>query len=318
MLVYIDLLMRIAHLSDLHLLSFEGARFGDFLSKRWTGGVNMLLNRGKHYQAGVFDALVDDVNALGVEHVACTGDITNLSLAAEFRFARTKFERFALGPAHVTCIPGNHDTYVADMAGAFEQEFAAYCKSDDGFSSGWPVVRVRGDVAVIGLSTSRASTWFMAHGSLGDEQLRRFDAVLGDPRLGGKFRLVMIHHPPAGKASASSIRGLHDRHAFADVISRHGVDLVLHGHEHLDLRGELSGRGGTVVPVRGIQSGTYDHDVPRRRARYRIYEIQDARLVSEQLRMWDHVGKKWIVDPSQRTGDRRQETGDGKVSGTGF
>jgi 3',5'-cyclic AMP phosphodiesterase CpdA len=63
--------VRLAHCSDLHLLSLTGAHVRDFLGKRWTGGVNLLLHRAKHYRAEVFEALVDDLNAQTVDQVVC-------------------------------------------------------------------------------------------------------------------------------------------------------------------------------------------------------------------------------------------------------
>lgn len=291
--------MRLAHVSDLHLLSLEGARLSHFMNKKLAGGVNLALNRGRHYRAEVFAALVEDVNAQGIDEVVCTGDVTNLSFEAEFRFARSFFDRFARGAEHVTCIPGNHDTYVADDIGTFERIFAPYCRADAAFAEGegvaqWPIVRVRGDVALIGLSTSRPSSWFTSHGELGDAQLARLDKLLADPRLVGCFRVIAIHHPPAGPYAAKVRRGLRDREALAAIVARRGVDLILHGHEHKDLTSMLTGPSGSPVPVRGIQSATYDAPVPERRARYRVYEIVrrsgKVELVGEQLRAWTGAG----------------------------
>jgi 3',5'-cyclic AMP phosphodiesterase CpdA len=312
--------VRIAHVSDLHLLSIEGTKLLDFANKRWTGGVNLALNRGKHYQTAVFDALVDDINAQGIDHVACTGDITNLSFESEFQFAHARFARFALGPANVTCIPGNHDTYVASAAGTFERVFAAYCASDATFAGAdtWPVVRVRGELAVVGLSTSQASPWFLAYGSIGSAQLERLERVLGDARLADKFRLVMVHHPPAGPCSKKWTRHLRDHEAFAKVLARTGADLVLHGHEHLDLSAELVGPGGAPIPVRGIQSGTYDPGAEalakpgkagahaeQHRARYRIFTLASqggrTRLVGDELRGWRASAGRFEAEPGARS-----------------
>jgi len=298
--------VRIAHVSDLHLLSLQGTRLLDFANKRWTGGVNLALNRGKHYQTAVFDALVDDINAQHIDQVACTGDVTNLSFESEFVFARERFGRFAQGPANVTCIPGNHDTYVAKAAGTFERVFADMCSSDAGFAATepWPLVRVRGDLAVVGLSTSEASPWFLAYGTIGAAQLERFDRALADARLADKFKLVLVHHPPAGPYTRKWTRHLRDHAAFAEVLARRGADLVLHGHEHQDLSSTLPGPGGVSIPVRGIQSGSYDPGVDAHaktgkaaahaeshRARYRIFTVARAadgrmRLVGEELRGW--------------------------------
>jgi 3',5'-cyclic AMP phosphodiesterase CpdA len=287
--------MRIAHLSDVHLFSLEGARVADFLNKRWSGGLNLLVNRGQKYRADVFDALVADLNAQGLDHVACTGDITNLALPGEFKYARERFDRFTLGPEEVTCIPGNHDNYVAEGRGLFEEAFAPYCEPDAGWEWGggarWPIVRVRGEVALIGLSTSVPTTYLMGYGMLGGEQLRRLEQVLGDPRLARRFRLVMLHHPAAGRYAESRRRGLHDHGAFAEVVKRVGAELVIHGHEHQDLHHSLPGPGGKVVPVEGIQAGSYGGSRERLRARYRVYEIaqrggERPEVVGVTMRGW--------------------------------
>jgi 3',5'-cyclic AMP phosphodiesterase CpdA len=285
--------VRLAHVTDVHLLSLDGTRLRDFLNKRWAGGLNILLNRGRHHLAEVFDALVDDLNRLGVDQVAFTGDVTNLSLASEFRFARAHFDRIAVGPTNAFCVPGNHDNYVAEVAGRFEETFAPYCAADPGWEwpdgARWPSVRVRGDLALVGLTTSQPSGLLMGHGTVGAEQLARLEKVLGDPRLADKLRVVVMHHPSAGRHARSKRRGLRDHEAFAEVIGRAGAELVLHGHEHLDLRNALDGPDGPV-PVHGVQSGSYAIDSERRRARYRVYTIEPAaprpRLGGIETRTW--------------------------------
>lgn len=285
--------MRLAHLTDVHLLSLDGTRLADFVNKRWAGGLNILLNRGRHYMTEVFDALVDDINALGIDQVACTGDVTNLSLASEFRFARAHFDRLARGPENVLCVPGNHDNYIAEVAGAFEDSFGPYCTGDpdwlwpDGHR--WPVVRLRGEVALIGLTTSQPSGLLMGYGTVGTAQLKRLEQVLVDPRLDKMFRVVIMHHPSAGRHARNRRRGLLDHRAFAELLARVGAELVLHGHEHLDLRSELPGPHGPI-PVHGVQSGSYAVDSERKRARYRLYTLEPSgdrpRLARVETRTW--------------------------------
>jgi 3',5'-cyclic AMP phosphodiesterase CpdA len=164
------------------------------------------------------------------------------------------------------------------------------------------VVRVRGELAVIGISTSLATPWFTAWGRIGEAQLERVRAALIDPRLAGRFRLVAIHHPPAGPRAKSVVRGLRDREAFAAVLAEAGADLVIHGHEHLDLREELPGPDSDPIAVRGIQSGTYEAGNLERRARYRIYEVgrgaPDRRpmLAGEIVRVWDPERGRFVAD----------------------
>ena len=292
--------MRLAHCSDLHLLSHDGARWLDLANKRWIGAMNLLSSRSRHYHVDAFDHMIDDMNAEGIEHVLCTGDVTNLALEKEFKFARGKFDRLAGGPEHVTVIPGNHDAYVAEGIAHFATVFDEYHRADSDWQwtdadrdvddpdddLRWPIVRMRGELAIIGVSTSRATPWFTAYGRVGPGQLARLRKTLADSRLAGKARLVAIHHPPAGKRAANKIRGLRDHVSFAQVIADVGADLIVHGHEHQDLTEELAGPAGPI-PVRGIASGTYHHNKPDRIGRYRIFEIERGKIVSDYVRVWN-------------------------------
>ena len=217
----------------------------------------------------------------------------------------------------MTVIPGNHDAYVAEGVPLFAELFGAYAASDPGWEASpaelapdeepgelrWPIVRVRGELALIGTSTSRATPWFTAYGRLGAGQLARLQRVLGDPRLAGKARVVAIHHPPAGKRAESRIRGLRDHAAFAAVIADAGADLIVHGHEHRDMTEALPGPAGPV-PVRGIASGTYLHNKPDRVARYRIYDLDGDGVVAEAVRVWDRE-RRAFVSPGPSNGDPR-------------
>lgn len=295
--------MRLAHFSDLHLLSLEGTKLLDFANKRWIGGLNLLTNRGRHYHTAVFEAMVEDVNDQQIDHAICTGDVTNLALEQEFQFARERFDRFDLGATGVTVLPGNHDTYVAKGAEYFTGYFSDYFEPDPGWGwddgDAWPIVRVRDGVAVIGLSTSLKTPWFTAYGVIGKCQVERLRQVLADPRLAGCFRIVAIHHPPAGTWARSRIRGLRDRAALHAVLEQVGAELVIHGHEHRDIAEQLAGPDGPI-PVRGIQSGTYEAGKADRRARYRIYEFAEgaARAASPVVtqRVWDVESGRFVAD----------------------
>jgi 3',5'-cyclic AMP phosphodiesterase CpdA len=305
--------MRLAHFSDLHLLSSEGVRLLQLANKRWIGAMNLLTNRGRHYHTRAFEDMIVDLNQQRVEHILCTGDITNLAFEKEFAFARERFDRLALGPHNVTVLPGNHDAYVAEGVGLFAAVFADYATTDPGWDwtdadrdgadddLHWPIVRVRGELALIGVSTSRATPWFTAYGRVGAGQLARLSRVLADSRVAGKVRVVAIHHPPAGKRAQSRIRGLRDHEAFAAVIQQAGAELVVHGHEHRDMTESLLGPTGSVV-VRGVPSGTYANDRPERTARYRIFEITDGRIVAETERVWDREQNTFVATSAGNAG----------------
>lgn len=311
--------MKLAHCSDLHLLSHDGTRWLELANKRWIGAMNLLSNRSRHYHVAAFEDMVEDLNAEGIDHVLCTGDVTNLALRCEFEFARGKFDRLALGPARVTVIPGNHDAYVAEGVPLFAEMFAPYATTDGGWAwtdddrggvaddLHWPIVRVRGELALIGVSTSRATPWFTAYGRAGAGQLARLRRVLLDERLRGKVRVVAIHHPPAGKRARSRIRGLRDHAAFAEVIAETGADLIVHGHEHRDMVEALVGPTGDV-PVRGIASGTYLHDKPDRTARYRVFQIDHGKITRDHVRVWDAPNHRFDTALVDDIGSTRQSS----------
>jgi 3',5'-cyclic AMP phosphodiesterase CpdA len=169
--------VRLAHCSDLHLLSHDGAGLMKLANKRWIGAANLLSNRSRHYHVAAFDQMIEDLNAQGIDHVLCTGDVTNLALEQEFAFAREKFDHLAGGPGGVTVIPGNHDAYVAEGIELFGRFFDEYHRADPGWEwpdgSRWPIVRIRGPLALIGVTTSRATPWFTAYGRVGESQLAR-------------------------------------------------------------------------------------------------------------------------------------------------
>ena len=324
--VSLGLHMRLAHFSDLHLLSLDGVGWLDFANKRWIGAMNLLSNRSRHYVTDAFDDMIVDLNLGGaasqaelaaglvdgddrVDHIVCTGDVTNLAFEQEFRFARARFDQLALGTRGVTVLPGNHDAYVSEGAEHFSSIFGPYFESDAEWQwpgadsdpsrdAAWPIVRVRGDLALIGISTSLATPWFTAYGRVGARQLERLRSVLTDPRLRGKTRVVAIHHPPAGRRAYSTLRGLRDHADFASVIATAGAEMVLHGHEHRNMYEVLRGPSGEQIPVLGVPSGTYAASDATRTARYRVIEIEVGRVISHHLRVWHRETKRFVRDES--------------------
>lgn len=266
--------MRFAHVSDLHALDLSGVSPWSFLNKRFLGYVNLLRKRRKAHPLALLDALCADLNAVAPDHVVVTGDLTNLSLPSEFRRARRALDGLRLGPSGVTVIPGNHDVYVREAAKQhhFEREIGPYALGDgvpqDRLPS-FPFVRVRGDVAFIAASSARPSPPPLADGRLGAEQLAAIESALAAHK--GRFRVLLVHHPLLPQ-HLDLLRALRDRDELSEILRRVGAELVLHGHEHRDLRAELPGPAGPV-PIIGVGSSTYDDPRLDRRARYNLYTV---------------------------------------------
>jgi 3',5'-cyclic AMP phosphodiesterase CpdA len=278
-------MFRLAHVSDPHFRGPGGFRVRDLISKRAIGVANVLLNRRRKHRMELLESLAGDLRSERLDHVAVTGDLSNVSLSGEWQAALRWLEGLGRPSPSVTVIPGNHDVYVQDAVGAFERLFGAYQRADAASlndDAGYPFVQVRGRVALVGVNSCVPTGDFGAWGEIGREQLAALALRLAAPELADKTRVVLLHHPPV-KLKGGEDRNLRDREAFANVLAEAGADLVLHGHDHRDESASLVGPGGRAIPVVGAGSASYaghgSEGGPRAgRARYNIYEIDGPRI----------------------------------------
>jgi 3',5'-cyclic AMP phosphodiesterase CpdA len=136
----------------------------------------------------------------------------------------------------------------------------------------FPTLRVRKQVAVIGLSSAVATAPFMATGTLGEAQRERLALLLRKAGEQDLFRLVLLHHPPRVEDEKWRKR-LTDGRALCDILSREGAELVLHGHGHYGSESAIPYPGGEI-PVFGIPSASAIGHKPDRRAQYWFYRVQ--------------------------------------------
>lgn len=248
-------MFRLAHISDVHLGPLPAVSYRELASKRMVGYVNWQRNRKTMLQDGVLDAIVSDIKATGVDHLAITGDLVNLALDGEIELARKWLE--TLGSPHdVSVVPGNHDAYVPGAFAHISKSWAPWMQGD-GYSGmvsreSFPYTRVRDNVALIGVTSSRATAPFMATGFFRAPQAGRLRKALTDAKKLGLFRIVMIHHPPVRDAVHPHKR-LFGIARFQRVIADCGAELVLHGHSHLPSRYTIPGKDGEV-PVIGVSA----------------------------------------------------------------
>jgi 3',5'-cyclic AMP phosphodiesterase CpdA len=263
----------LAHLSDLHLPLPAAPRWRDLAGKRILGYLSYRLKRKMVHDRRVLAALVDDLLQHAPDHIAITGDITNIALPEEFA-SSARWLR-GLGTSEtLTVIPGNHDAYVAvpwrnslERWSAFMSEPGAPISHERDF----PFVRRRGDVVLIGVSTACPSPWLYATGQIGAEQLARLAGLL--ERLGAQslFRVVLIHHPPID-GMISHRKRLTDQAGFRSVIEHQGAELILHGHHHRFTLDELATPMGKA-PVIGVPSGSARHITGHEHASYHICRL---------------------------------------------
>jgi 3',5'-cyclic AMP phosphodiesterase CpdA len=262
----------LAHLSDAHIGPLPRPRTRELLGKRLTGYVNW-TRRGRQHDMAVLGRLVADLKRHAPDHVAMTGDILNIGLAAEFPFARAWLETLG-NPHDVSFVPGNHDAYVRGSVPHLARTFMPWV-GDAGLEDptyAFPYMRRRGGVALIGASSAVPTAPFLASGALGRAQCAGLGPLLSNAAKEGLARVLMIHHPPH-RTGASGGRGLRDAKRLERVLAAHGAELVIHGHNHRASVVHLPGPRGPI-PVVGVPSASAIPGSAGHRATYHLFRIE--------------------------------------------
>jgi 3',5'-cyclic AMP phosphodiesterase CpdA len=260
----------LAHLSDPHLPPLPSLRLRDLAGKRALGYLNWKRNRQKVHQRDVLDALVADMQAQRPDHIAVTGDLVNLALEAEFAPARAWLESVGASD-RVTAIPGNHDAYVRATQHRFAEVWRHYLDGDDATGGvTFPSLRRRGPLALIGVSSAVPTPPLMATGWLGRTQLDALRRILTGLSTEQAFRVLLIHHP---LRSDSHIKRLTDSSELLALLKVHGVELILHGHDHVHSTIWIDGPKGTI-PVVGVPSASAIAHGRYPAAAYNLFSIE--------------------------------------------
>jgi 3',5'-cyclic AMP phosphodiesterase CpdA len=203
---------------------------------------------------------MSDLQAQVPDHIAVTGDLVNLALEAEFAPAKAWLESVG-SPERVTVVPGNHDAYVRATADRITDEWGSYLVGDDTLTHGaaFPALRRRGPLALIGVSSGVPTPPLMATGWLGKDQMDALERLLVTLASEPAFRILLIHHPLRSDARA---KRLTDAPELLSLLKQHGVELVLHGHDHVHSTMWIEGPNGSSIPAIGVPSASalaHDH-----------------------------------------------------------
>jgi 3',5'-cyclic AMP phosphodiesterase CpdA len=262
-------MFRLAHLSDLHVGPLATPSLAQLASKRLSGYINWHRKRKKIHDMAVLSRVIDDIRAEAPDHVACTGDLSNIGLPDEFLVA-ARFLNALGNAAHVSLIPGNHDAYMPDSEPAMQLLLGANMRGDDGES--FPYLRQRDGVALIGMCSGVVNRPFMATGRVGQRQAGALEALLLRTAAEGLVRVVMIHHPPH-RRGAKPGRRLTDAALMEAALARAGAELVIHGHNHVQSLAWLPGPH-KPVPVVGVASASAVPGSPGHQAAWHLYEME--------------------------------------------
>lgn len=282
----------LAHFSDVHLGPLpKGVLLQKPAFKKFVGALSWHLNRKHLYLPEIAARIRADVLASNPDHIAFTGDLVNISAEAEFDQAAAWLSNVG-PPDFVSYTPGNHDAYVDVPWHLGLGLFAGYMTNENAKDASLPFIRLRRNVALIGVNAACPQSIFTAGGTVGALQLAKLSENLKTLHERGFYRVVMIHHPPMPGISHPQ-RALADVGKICAVLQNEGAELVIHGHNHTRSLNFIEAKSGKI-PVVGVpsasMSGTRGHDV----AAWNLYEIDRVRgkwQTSIMTRSWNNSEK---------------------------
>ena len=108
-----------------------------------------------------------------------------------------------------------------------------------------------------------------------------------NPSLKNRYKIVLIHHHLAKNIKfVEWIFGIRNRKKIVELFSKHKIDLVLHGHRHINSGYEV---GGLKVQEAGA-SARYTKN---NSGNYSIYEIKNNKFIDKKVRVLDFKTKKY-------------------------
>lgn len=260
----------IAHISDVHIPVMPEVEPRDLINKRVTGYLNWRLRRTGKMSLDSLNQLVHHLRQQRPDFTAVTGDLVNLALPAETDYAAQWLKR--LGPAErVGFVPGNHDAYVRGGVESAKNAYGPYASGETLGDEHYPYVRRIGEVAIIGCTSAVPTPPFISAGNFDEAQAKRLAKCLDVLGEAGYFRTILIHHPPT--QGLPPRQRLYGARRFRDTVTKHGAELVLHGHTHQSTLHSIEG-GTKPVPVVGVTCASTAPGNLEAPARYNLFQIQ--------------------------------------------
>src|SRR5207248_3918091 len=226
-----------------------------------------------HFTAQPYSTLRDQLNQVrdDADLLVLAGDLTNFGQPAEMEPLLNALVRLRVPTVAVL---GNHDYESGREAELMRMMTAEGIKVLDGSAYERDGVGFAGTKGFVGGFGRGVLTAF------GEPEIKTFvrasiDEALklerGMSQLRTKKRVVVLHYAPIAATvhgEDPQILAFLGTSRLAEVIDRHGADLVVHGHAH---HGRLEGTTLTGVPVRNVAITLLQAQTPP--AAYRVFDI---------------------------------------------
>lgn len=257
--------MRIAHLSDVHVVAPRGLRPAYRARAR---AVNFGKAADPSLRAVKLARALAAVKASGAEHLVISGDLTELGDDAEFRRFGEILEAAELDPRGVILVPGNHDAYTTSdgFVRALRGPLAPWAAGSA--RAGEVRIVERSEVVFVPLDVTRHQSILRSSGVFGAGAAAEILRLTADAAASRRAVVVVMHHPPHHRyehAVGRWIDSLEGGDRVGELLASRPTVHVLHGHFH-----EALDRGR----VFGAPAVSDDGDTPR----VRLYDVRDGLL----------------------------------------
>jgi 3',5'-cyclic AMP phosphodiesterase CpdA len=202
------------------------------------------LHFGRHDPRKV-TALLHSLDHHRPDLVVVSGDLTQRARSTEFAEARHFLDRIG---RPLIVVPGNHDVPLYAVHQRFLQPFRKYNRfiapsgMEDSFFAD-------ADLAVLGLNTARRLVW--KGGRISFEQMSTIHRAFAHlPR--SVWKLLVTHHPLASAAGEPMIELAGRAKLAVRAVADAGVHILLSGHHHRALIGDVEAKlvlNGSVLVV---------------------------------------------------------------------
>jgi 3',5'-cyclic AMP phosphodiesterase CpdA len=197
--------------------------------------------------------LIAQLNEIGADLIAISGDLTQRARSSQFRAARAFLDRLE---TPVLVVPGNHDVPLDDLFTRMFYPFRRYRKWIDRELE--PHFE-NDEITVTSMNTVNPYAW--QRGRVGGRALRRvcnaFDAESGT--AGDRVRIVVAHHPFEHQPTDTKVL-MKGAEKAVNALADCGADIILTGHLHswraepfaerVGRRGALQVHAGTGLSTR--------------------------------------------------------------------
>lgn len=195
--------------------------------------------------------LATQINALNVDGVIVTGDLTQAGRKREFAEAADYLKSFT---APTLVVPGNHDVPVYNLGQRFTDPWQRYRKH---ISTDLSPANAFGDAFVMGLNSARRAgpSFDWSLGRVSRAQLALADQSLRDSNAG--LKIVALHHPVVPAPGRAGEALINSPERALNSFRAAGADLVMTGHAHIaQAVVKETDHGPIVVTAAGTASST--------------------------------------------------------------